>query len=235
MSACPVRSGAGAGDHPADGRAPGRAPRRRRRALSPSPSCSPRTPPSSSGASSPSTRRTGSSTPSGASATTTSSTCSAQGVRERQLWWTGAPYADVVDAVRRIKAHEHSIHVVTARDVRGIEAEAFDATEHWLARARAGGRHDQPRPGQDAGARPTRARPALVRRGRRRPAVHRLVQRRRGVRHRARPLGQLPRVAAVGARSHGGRRLDRRVDAATRRPAACGGGRRWRRWRWSQP
>ena len=57
-----------------------------------------------------------------------------QGVRERQLWWTGAPYADVVDAVRRIKANEHSIHVVTARDVRGIEAEAFDATEHWLAR-----------------------------------------------------------------------------------------------------
>ena len=57
-----------------------------------------------------------------------------QGVRERQLWWTGAPYAEVVDAVHRIKAHEHSIHVVTARDVRGIEAEAFDATEHWLAR-----------------------------------------------------------------------------------------------------
>jgi haloacid dehalogenase-like hydrolase len=57
-----------------------------------------------------------------------------QGVRERQLWWTGAPYPDVVAAVSRIRDRGHAIHVVTARDVRGIEAEAFDATEHWLDR-----------------------------------------------------------------------------------------------------
>jgi hypothetical protein len=50
-----------------------------------------------------------------------------EGVRERKLWWTGTPYADVVPA-------GHRIHVVTARDVSGIEAEALDATRHWLDR-----------------------------------------------------------------------------------------------------
>jgi phosphoglycolate phosphatase-like HAD superfamily hydrolase len=57
-----------------------------------------------------------------------------EGVRERRLWWSGAPYSDVAPAVARIRAAGHEIHVVTARDVSGIEAEAFDATEHWLAR-----------------------------------------------------------------------------------------------------
>ena len=57
-----------------------------------------------------------------------------EGVRERKLWWTGAPYADVVPAIDRIRAGGHRIHLVTARDVRGIEAEALDATRHWLDR-----------------------------------------------------------------------------------------------------
>ncbi len=57
-----------------------------------------------------------------------------EGVRERKLWWTGAPYADVVPAIARIRAAHHRIHLVTARDVSGIEAEAFDATRHWLER-----------------------------------------------------------------------------------------------------
>lgn len=55
-----------------------------------------------------------------------------RGVRERRLWWSGEPYPDVVDAVHRMQAGGHRIHVVTARDVAGIEAEAFDATAHWL-------------------------------------------------------------------------------------------------------
>jgi len=57
-----------------------------------------------------------------------------EGVRERRLWWSGSPYADVVPAISRIRAAGHRIHVVTARDVRGIEAEAYEATEHWLRR-----------------------------------------------------------------------------------------------------
>lgn len=57
-----------------------------------------------------------------------------EGVRERKLWWTGAPYADVVPAIARIRAAHHRIHLVTARDVSGIEAEALDATRHWLER-----------------------------------------------------------------------------------------------------
>jgi FMN phosphatase YigB (HAD superfamily) len=57
-----------------------------------------------------------------------------EGVRERKLWWTGTPYADVVPAVHRFRAAGHRIHVVTARDVSGIEAEALDATRHWLDR-----------------------------------------------------------------------------------------------------
>jgi FMN phosphatase YigB (HAD superfamily) len=56
-----------------------------------------------------------------------------RGVRERRLWWTGTPYPDVVDAVRALRAPGHRIHIVTARNVRGIEAHAFDATVHWLA------------------------------------------------------------------------------------------------------
>lgn len=57
-----------------------------------------------------------------------------EGVRERRLWWSGDPYPDVPDAVATIRRAGHRIHLVTARDVRGIEAEAFDATEHWLER-----------------------------------------------------------------------------------------------------
>jgi hypothetical protein len=57
-----------------------------------------------------------------------------EGVRERKLWWTGAPYPDVAPAIRRFRAAGHRIHLVTARDVRGIEAEALDATSHWLDR-----------------------------------------------------------------------------------------------------
>lgn len=58
----------------------------------------------------------------------------AEGVRERKLWWTGAPYDDVGPAIGRLRAGGHRLHLVTARDVRGIEAEALDATEHWLER-----------------------------------------------------------------------------------------------------
>jgi FMN phosphatase YigB (HAD superfamily) len=57
-----------------------------------------------------------------------------EGVRERKLWWSGAPYDDVVPAIDRLRAAGHRLHLVTARDVRGIEAEALDATEHWLER-----------------------------------------------------------------------------------------------------
>jgi FMN phosphatase YigB (HAD superfamily) len=57
-----------------------------------------------------------------------------EGVRERKLWWTGTPYPDVVPAIKRIRGLGHRIHLVTARDVRGIEAEALDATRHWLER-----------------------------------------------------------------------------------------------------
>ena len=57
-----------------------------------------------------------------------------EGVRERKLWWTGAPYPDVGPAITKIRAAGHRIHVVTARDVSGIEAEALDATRHWLDR-----------------------------------------------------------------------------------------------------
>jgi len=59
-----------------------------------------------------------------------------EGVRERKLWWTGDPYPDVVAAVERFRTAGHRIHLVTARDVRGIEAEALDATQHWLDRHR---------------------------------------------------------------------------------------------------
>jgi FMN phosphatase YigB (HAD superfamily) len=59
-----------------------------------------------------------------------------EGVRERKLWWTGAPYDDVVPAIHRLRGAGHRLHLVTARDVRGIEAEALDATEHWLHRHR---------------------------------------------------------------------------------------------------
>ena len=57
-----------------------------------------------------------------------------EGVRERKLWWTGAPYADVAPAIERFRVGGHRIHLVSARDVRGMEAEALDATEHWLER-----------------------------------------------------------------------------------------------------
>ena len=55
-----------------------------------------------------------------------------QGVNERQLWWEGAPYADVPDAIARLRAGGHRLHLVTARDITGAEA-AMAATNHWLA------------------------------------------------------------------------------------------------------
>jgi HAD superfamily hydrolase (TIGR01509 family) len=55
-----------------------------------------------------------------------------QGVNERQLWWEGAPYPDVADAVARLRAAGHRLHLVTARDITGAEA-AMAATNHWLA------------------------------------------------------------------------------------------------------
>lgn len=57
-----------------------------------------------------------------------------EGVRERKLWWTGSPYPDAGPAIAKIRAGGHHLHVVTARDVRGIEVEALDATRHWLER-----------------------------------------------------------------------------------------------------
>lgn len=57
-----------------------------------------------------------------------------EGVRERRLWWSGAPYDDVPPAMEHMRAAGHRLHLVTARDVRGIEAEALDATVHWLER-----------------------------------------------------------------------------------------------------
>ena len=142
----------------------------------------------------------------------------------------GAPYADVVDAVRRIKAHGHSIHVVTARDVRGIEAEAFDATEHWLARH--GMVVDTINLAQDK----TQVLARLGLDPRSCVAVDdgpQYIASFNGVGVYGIVLdrwGSYRGVAAVGARSHGGRRLDRRVDAGplTRRPRA-GGARRWKR------
>jgi len=55
-----------------------------------------------------------------------------QGVNERQLWWEGAPYADVPAAIARLRASGHRLHLVTARDITGVEA-AMAATNHWLA------------------------------------------------------------------------------------------------------
>jgi FMN phosphatase YigB (HAD superfamily) len=55
-----------------------------------------------------------------------------QGVNARELWWEGAPYADVPDAVARLRAGGHRLHLVTARDITGAEA-AMAATNHWLA------------------------------------------------------------------------------------------------------
>jgi FMN phosphatase YigB (HAD superfamily) len=54
------------------------------------------------------------------------------GVSERQLWWEGAPYPDVPDAIARLRAGGHRLHLVTARDITGAEA-AMAATNHWLA------------------------------------------------------------------------------------------------------
>ena len=54
-----------------------------------------------------------------------------QGVGERRLWWEGTPYADVPDALARLRAGGHRIHLVTARDITGAAA-AMAATNHWL-------------------------------------------------------------------------------------------------------
>jgi FMN phosphatase YigB (HAD superfamily) len=55
-----------------------------------------------------------------------------QGVNERLLWWEGAPYPDVPDAIARLRAGGHRLHLVTARDITGAAA-AMAATNHWLA------------------------------------------------------------------------------------------------------
>lgn len=53
------------------------------------------------------------------------------GVREGELWWRGAPYPDVPETFRRLHAAGHRIHLVTARDVVGVDA-GLAATRHWL-------------------------------------------------------------------------------------------------------
>jgi FMN phosphatase YigB (HAD superfamily) len=55
-----------------------------------------------------------------------------RGVSEGQLWWEGAPYADVPAAVARLRAGGHRLHLVSARDISGADA-AMAATNHWLA------------------------------------------------------------------------------------------------------
>lgn len=56
----------------------------------------------------------------------------ADGVREQDLWWTGDPYPDVAEAFARLHDQGHRIHLVTARDVVGVE-DGLAATAHWLA------------------------------------------------------------------------------------------------------
>lgn len=55
-----------------------------------------------------------------------------RGVVDRQLWWEGAPYADVPAAIDRLRSAGHRLHLVTARDITGQDA-AMAATNHWIA------------------------------------------------------------------------------------------------------
>lgn len=55
-----------------------------------------------------------------------------KGVDERELWWTGDPYADVAPAIERLLAAGHRLHLVTARGLAGDE-NAYAATHHWVA------------------------------------------------------------------------------------------------------
>lgn len=55
----------------------------------------------------------------------------ADGVRDQDLWWTGDPYPDVVQAFARLQDQGHRIHLVTARDVAGVD-DGLAATNHWL-------------------------------------------------------------------------------------------------------
>ena len=156
-----------------------------------------------------STRRTGSSTRSGASATTTSSNCSARASANASC---GGPARRTPTSCRRSSGSApagHRIHVVTARDVSGIEAEALDATGHWLDRH--GIEVDTITLAQDKTIviDAARARPVVVRGRRRRPAPHRGVREHRRVRDRARSLGQLPRRLSGGRRPRRGRRPHR--------------------------
>lgn len=52
-------------------------------------------------------------------------------VEEQTLWWTGDPYPDVIDSFDQLHQAGHRIHLVTARDVVGIES-GLAATQHWL-------------------------------------------------------------------------------------------------------
>ena len=53
------------------------------------------------------------------------------GVHRQDLWWTGDPYPDVPEAFARLHERGDRIHLVTARDVAGVDT-GLAATEHWL-------------------------------------------------------------------------------------------------------
>ena len=55
----------------------------------------------------------------------------AQAVHEGGIWWEGDPYPEVQQALGRLRADGHRLHLVTARDVAGAEV-ALAATERWL-------------------------------------------------------------------------------------------------------
>ena len=55
----------------------------------------------------------------------------AQAVHEGGIWWEGDPYPEVQDALVRLRAGGHRLHLVTARDVAGAEV-ALAATRSWL-------------------------------------------------------------------------------------------------------
>lgn len=55
-----------------------------------------------------------------------------QGVADGHLWWDDAVYAEVPDALARLRAAGHRLHLVTARGLAGDEP-ALAATRHWIA------------------------------------------------------------------------------------------------------
>ena len=55
-----------------------------------------------------------------------------QGVADRDLWWDDAVYAEVPEALVRLRAAGHRLHLVTARGLAG-DAPAMAATRHWIA------------------------------------------------------------------------------------------------------